>query len=99
MVEAVELAVDAGEFHLALETAKMHCPSSIPEVYLRLAKQKDAQGDAAAAEEAYLQGREPGAAIAMYSRRVRNIPIKFFYTHCRPTLPRFFSRAILFALV
>ncbi|KAL8431015.1 hypothetical protein ACSSS7_005568 [Eimeria intestinalis] len=66
---AAKLAVGASAFELALEIAKAHCPKEIKDVYLQLARHKEAAGETGAAEEAYLQAGAPGSAIALYKKR------------------------------
>ncbi|KAL8449625.1 hypothetical protein Emed_002880 [Eimeria media] len=66
---AVKLAVEASAFEVALEVTKAHCPEETKDVYLQLARQKEAAGETAAAEEAYLQAGAPAAAIALYKKR------------------------------
>lgn len=41
-------------------------------MYLELGRYKEASGDMAEAEEAYLEAQAPGAAISLYKKRVRN---------------------------
>ncbi|KAL8445434.1 hypothetical protein Emag_005120 [Eimeria magna] len=66
---AAKLAVESSAFELALVVAKAHCPEEIKDIYLQLARQKEAAGETAAAEEAYLQAGAPAAAIAVYKKR------------------------------
>lgn len=88
---AVNLAVEVSAFSLALDTAKAHCPEQTQEVYLQLARHKEASGDIAEAEEAYLKARAPAAAIALYKKRVSQSTIlasaRCVATKCRMLKP------------
>lgn len=80
---AVDMAIEASAYNLAVETMEAHCPQKTQEVYFQLARHKEACGDIADAEKAYLKAQAPAAAIALYKKRVyreKNLRMLFLAT-------------------